>query len=322
MLKWKAFELHTHTCHSDGRFTPDELLSHAADELYDGIAITDHNTMSAFGDIGRDKRKITVIEGIEWTTFNGHMLVLGAEKYVDWRFYNPDTIDSAVTLIKEYNGVVGVAHPFAMGNPVCTGCRWEFNISWNNVDFIEVWSNGWPLVQLDNAFAFRFWTDLLNKGYRLAATNGRDWHEKDEFAKHYAVTYLGIDGDELNQKEALNALKNGRTYVTAGPQMEFTVIEDNRHAYPGDEVMHGSVLAKLLVMPDHRKEIWGGYGINPEYCIIVANGTEILRTGFDINQEVEVYLPVEKGWIRAELYGNYMGFSDMMLAFTSPVYVI
>jgi len=324
MIEWKAFELHTHTCHSDGQFTPEKLCYQAAENLYDGIAITDHNTMSAFGEIDKDleRKTVAVIRGIEWTTFYGHMLVLGAEKYIDWRFYKPDNIDEAINLIKESNGVVGIAHPFAMGNPICTGCRWEFNIeNWDNVDYIEVWSESWPLVQLHNTFAFRLWTDLLNKGFRLSATSGRDWHSNDNPQKHYAVTYLGVDGSELNHWTALQAIRNGRTYVTAGPQLDFNVIGEGKTAYPGDTVRRGYIQMCLQAKVEHRKEIWGGYGISPKYFKLIENGNEIYRCNASEGQSIEVRLPVQKGWIRAELYGEYMGFNDMMIAFTSPVYI-
>lgn len=40
------FELHTHTIHSDGAFTPKELVESAKKHGYYGIALTDHNTSS------------------------------------------------------------------------------------------------------------------------------------------------------------------------------------------------------------------------------------------------------------------------------------
>lgn len=45
-MNWFACELHCHTDHSDGIFTPSELVKSAKEHQLDGIAITDHNTIS------------------------------------------------------------------------------------------------------------------------------------------------------------------------------------------------------------------------------------------------------------------------------------
>ena len=43
-----AAELHCHTCHSDASFLPEELAEAARAEELDVIAMTDHNTTSAW----------------------------------------------------------------------------------------------------------------------------------------------------------------------------------------------------------------------------------------------------------------------------------
>ena len=45
-MRWYPVELHTHTRHSDGAFTVEELVEAAARNGYRALALTDHNTSS------------------------------------------------------------------------------------------------------------------------------------------------------------------------------------------------------------------------------------------------------------------------------------
>lgn len=137
-MSYLPCELHCHTIHSDGDFTVSELQKAAADDHLAIIALTDHNTFSGWDEL--DDNIIPAIRGIEWTTYFGHMLVLGANDFVDWRDAQPDNIDEKIKQVKAVGGIVGIAHPYQLGSPLCTGGRWEFNVrDWRNVDYIEVW---------------------------------------------------------------------------------------------------------------------------------------------------------------------------------------
>jgi len=54
-LTYYPIELHSHTYHSDGEFSPEELLQSARDFGYKGIFLTDHNTNSGLDDIYENK---------------------------------------------------------------------------------------------------------------------------------------------------------------------------------------------------------------------------------------------------------------------------
>ena len=137
-MSYLPCELHCHSVHSDGDYTVCELQKKAIDDHLAIIALTDHNTFSGWDEI--DDNIIPVIRGIEWTTYYGHLLVLGANDFVDWRDANADNIDEKIKQIKAVGGLVGVAHPFQLGSPLCTGGHWDFNVrNWQNVDYIEVW---------------------------------------------------------------------------------------------------------------------------------------------------------------------------------------
>lgn len=245
-MKWIACELHTHTLHSDGRQTFRELAEGAVKLGFDAIALTDHNTMS--GLVGKEEIEreygLTIVPGMEWTTFYGHMVTVGLSEYADWRQATQEDIDQGIADVHRLGGLAGLAHPFRIGSPACTGCFWEYEIGdWNAVDYIEVWSGTFPSIQTDNHRAYRLWTDKLNEGYRIAATSGRDWHAQSDTDKPISVTYLQIEdathaedsGTEVQtdsqkgiseSKQAnfahrevalIQALRAGRASVTIGP---------------------------------------------------------------------------------------------------------
>ena len=85
-MKYYPFELHCHTCHSDGSFTPEELILAAKQRGLSGIALTDHNTAAGVKEAVEYGKKygVLVIPGIEWTTFYGHITVLGGHSGINW----------------------------------------------------------------------------------------------------------------------------------------------------------------------------------------------------------------------------------------------
>ncbi|MEI8378417.1 MAG: CehA/McbA family metallohydrolase [bacterium] len=188
-MNWFSTELHCHTVHSDGSFTVDELKNEAQQHELDGIALTDHNTVSGWAEATNEKESeaISVLKGIEWTTFYGHMLVMDCPVFVDWRDALPDSIDEKISQIRSHGGLVGIAHPYELGSPMCTGCYWDYHITeWENVNFIEVWSEAFPNISLSNQRAVELWNSVLDKGYHVGATYGRDWHRKSDESVPYA----------------------------------------------------------------------------------------------------------------------------------------
>ena len=61
--------LHTHSTHSDGKYSPAELAKIAYDEGYRALAITDHDTATAYPELKEacDKLGIECIFGVEFT---------------------------------------------------------------------------------------------------------------------------------------------------------------------------------------------------------------------------------------------------------------
>ena len=333
MTEWKCFELHTHTLHSDGNFSVAELRSAAGDFLYDGIALTDHNTMSGMDELKTETEEtMPVIPGIEWTTYYGHMVVLGAEKYIDWRFARPDTIDEYTKAIKEAGGVTGIAHPFNLGSPMCTGCYWDFKVqNWNNIDYIEVWSSPFPQRHLKNEMAFKWWTELLNKGHHLAASSGWDWHRPEPDKPILpAATWLGLENGVISSAAVRQALSAGRTIVSIGPYIEpvFTrkqspenQFQEKNFFLPGETLSAGTANFSVTIDENRRKAVWGSFGIHTEKLCLIHNGAQIYSASCGSSLSWEQNVELSPGWIRLEGYGELEGKKDTLLFFTSPWYI-
>lgn len=315
-MKYFPCELHCHTIHSDGDFTPCSLQQTAVKNRLSLIALTDHNTFSGTEEL--DSRICPFIKGIEWTTYFGHMLVLGAESFVDWRDAVPDNIDKKINDVKKAGGLVGVAHPFQCGSPICTGGRWEFNVhNWNNVDYIEIWHEAFHKGNTENSRAEDFWTSLLDKGYHLAASYGRDWHRQQKDGMLFGCTYLGIDG-EVNEKNALSAIKHGRIVVSTGAEFSFTALQNGKTYHIGDTVSDGNTVFSFQTDFDARKEFQSNKNIEYKTIKIITNGRKTVYSGSEKQNGAELILN-KKSWYRAELWGTIDG-QEQPLAITGPIY--
>ncbi|MBD0381405.1 CehA/McbA family metallohydrolase [Paenibacillus sedimenti] len=329
-MPWIACELHTHTFHSDGRQTLRELSLGAKALGFDCITLTDHNTMTGLQDKESVEREtgISIISGMEWTTFYGHMVTIGLTAFVDWRPVGPGDIHAGIARVHAQGGIAGMAHPFRMGSPLCTGCYWEFSVSdWNDIDYIEVWSGTFPSIKSDNARAFRLWTGKLNEGFRIAATSGRDWHVQEPVGGDpVSVTYLGLEeGDVPVTEKAVRALSAGRASVTIGPLL-LLEIEAEGNVYGLGETVSGdrdplvSMIAIAFVDFSVRKGIWdlpeqtyilrliGNAGVMAEYPVNEENP----RVQSDIRNDGLI-------WMRAELWGTVRGVRAL-IAFTNAIY--
>lgn len=323
MMNYFPVELHCHTMHSDGNFTVDELCVEAKKSQLDLIALTDHNTQSGIFELTGELEESTlpVIRGIEWTTYFGHMLVLGAEKYVDWRWAVPETIDTYISEIKAQGGLVGLAHPFDLGSPMCTGGHWDFKVSdWSKVDYIEVWHEDFPSIKTPNLRSIDFWTLLLDKGHKIAPTYGKDWHGLMDEKVPYACTYLGINSEKITADLALTAIRNGRTAVSMGPRFVMYLNDAERIYHIGDSVAGGYYTAYFDIDYSSRNDIWEQYHIKIDEIRLVGKGGAIIET-FQVKSEItKIGVDLKKGWIRSELWGKASG-EKCCIAITGAIYV-
>lgn len=249
-IEFYPFELHTHSVHSDGRFTPDELAESAAKAGLRGFALTDHNTSSGapHAAAAAAKHGLIFIPGIEWTTFYGHITVLGGDFGIDWREVNPDSVCRLASHVKEAGGAVGIAHPFRIGFPICTGGSDDWGIEdYKDFTHYEIWSYRDPSEERTNKLAEKRYFELAKCGSRLSCVYGRDWHGKEDGL--FAATFLGMDGEPTAAK-ALDAVRRGRSYVSTGVTLNARLSDENGTVYAiGDTLPAGEYTLEARLLP-------------------------------------------------------------------------
>lgn len=319
-MNWFATELHTHTCHSDAAFTLPQLCDAAMEADLSLIALTDHNTLSGWEEI--PDQCLPIIRGIEWTTFFGHMVILGANRYVDWRDASLDNIDNKLREIRTAGGLIGIAHPFALGSPMCTGCYWSFPVKrWELVNYIEVWSEGFPAVQTASRRSRALWLSLLDKGYKIAATYGKDWHQKQFEPVPSACTYLGTEAERITTETAFTAISEGRSVVTMGPLISMQLISKDKIFTVGDTVKAGKYHLSIRLDLQARVRQWGRFNLIPQaFYLFDSKERKLACIPVDSRTEYSLDLNLSRGYVRLELLGTALG-KECGLAFTSPVYV-
>lgn len=311
--KWYACEMHCHTLHSDGSFSVKELIDTAVQRHLDGIQITDHNAISAHAEVINPP--IAVLKSIEWTTYFGHMHAMDCKKAVDWRDALPDNIDEKMKQVHSGGGLVGVCHPFQLGTPICTGGRWDYNVrDWSLVNYIEIWSEGCPFMNTPNTRARTLWHSLLDEGYRITPTFGRDWHRSTNDVYHSACTYLLCE-EGLTDMKIKQAVKEGRSVISMGPLFYFNVGEKTI----GDTVQAGEYEIDFTVDFERMKKMGVPEKAVPEKIkLITVGGEEALSVDVPCPR---TKVKLTESWYSAELWGSIDSEKNCLLALTAPVYV-
>lgn len=284
------------------------------------IACTDHNSFAGLPELREqaDACGLIPIFGTEWTTYHGHMLVLGERGYTDWRGVRPADIDRAIADIHKNGGIVGIAHPFAISNPIKTGYHWEFHVSdWNAVDFLEIWSRERAPVKIQSLRAVQLWECLLDRGCHITATSGRDWHAEDK--RSYAHTYVGVEG-ALHTDAILHALRRGRVCLAVRDLLTMEARTADGVLFPSDTVKTQTLRLTLRLHEDPMPQDRGKASVCPEYIRLVNNGSVRLCCPLRAEQQVEIF--AAPGWLRADLIGTYDGVHEQMLALTNPIFLI
>lgn len=318
-FQWFGCELHCHTLHSDGDFTVEELLQTARERGLAGLCLTDHNTTAGWAQAQKSASP-AVLCGIEWTTYFGHMPVLDCREYVDWRDATPDTIDEKLRAVHENGGLCGMAHPFQIGTPICTGGFWQFRVKdYNLIDYLEVWSEGSPYYNTANSRAQALWQSLLDKGYRIAPTLGRDWHRPTGNIYPTACTYLLCPAGVLTPEKMKTALQNGRTGVCVGPLFYF---ETESGKTVGDTVKAGETELHFSIDGTRYRALKPEDRFVPREIRLLTNGGEtVLRLPATAESTYTATVTLEsKRYYRAELWGETNGEPNTQLALTAAIY--
>ncbi|MEE1165073.1 MAG: CehA/McbA family metallohydrolase [Lachnospiraceae bacterium] len=245
------------------------------------------------------------------------MLVLDEQGYTDWRGVQPEGIGAAIASIHQNQGIVGIAHPFALDNPINTGYHWRFQISdWESVDFLEVWSRDNAPCKIQSYRALRLWETLLNRGCHTTATSGRDWHREDTY--HYGHTYVLVE--KLTKEAVLHAIKRGQICLAAGPLLTMKgICAEGTEVQIGDTIDAGKLEIVLELDSETMPNDWEKEAVTAKEIQLIQNGQILCQFAPKARQKISV--EVTSGWLRADLIGEFYGKKDQKIALTNPIYI-
>ena len=274
--RFKRLELHNHTVESDGSLTCQELTEYLAADHVDAFAITDHNTTSGQKKIEQLLEEkhypISLIRGMEYTTYFGHILCLNLAKYVPWNSIDQHRPELLFEAAREKGALVGIAHPFSYGDPFARGCRFEMTISdYSKVDFIEIFNNPESLHEV-NERGTNLWMSLIFSGYQITATSGMDLHNRAKLAGCYATYIEGKNGGNI-ASELDTAIHTHRTWVSKGALLLTEVLPETNEL--------------LLTFTDAHKT---GFAV-PKIAQVVLKGKDkTFTTSVSLDKPVRVSL--------------------------------
>jgi PHP domain len=215
-------EPHLHTLHSDGQDDVPTMLEACREAGYDAVALTDHNTNSGLTEAVdvANSLGLILVPGVEVTTFRGHAVALGVATVPEWRDLEMRGMDHLAAKVRAEGGLLSVAHPAALGSPVCSGCAWEWPIEPASVDLWEVFSAPRPEAEVPLAL----WRDMLRRGARVAPLAAGDTHSRAAAARQRPATY--VYARERSGAGVLEGLRQHRVFASSGEALGLVLERD------------------------------------------------------------------------------------------------
>ncbi|MGI6701603.1 MAG: CehA/McbA family metallohydrolase [Christensenellales bacterium] len=281
--RWLKGDLHTHSVYSDGKFTVPELGEKAIKNGFDYFALTDHNNFFHNKHLP-DIRDLTIIPGVEFTHYKGHMNILGLETPYTGS-YAVNTKDEFLALYKEAYDRGAL---ICLNHPLCSLCpwKWDFDFKYHAV---EVWNGP---MRKDNLRAVSWWHNLLKDGHRVTAVGGSDFHFEfppliNLFARPTTYVYAKSNSPE----DILAAIKEGRAVIVKNPKSPFIEMTSG-NAVIGDSVkLKKDTTVKITVNKLKRG-----------YKLLVYDDDGVIDEVKGKSGRVELDVSVrKKGFVRAEI---------------------
>jgi hypothetical protein len=310
---WYSGDVHIHLARRDARDGRNALAQVSAEDLHVGNLLemgnlaSSHFPQAGWGkDAGRlGKRNHTVVSGQEdpRTSFLGHTIHLNLDAPV--RF--PDTYllyHRVFEAVSRQGGVSGFAHVGFGRSETRVGMA--MNVPLGHVKFAEVAQGG--MVGTD------LWFDFLNLGYRIAPAAGTDY----PYLSHPGAmrSYVHLP-DGYSTDAWFDGLAAGRTFVTNGPLLEFSI----NGAGPGEQVDLGGGGAL---------ESRGTVRLNPDLgeldrVELIVQGEVVATVEAEPGaNEVKLdhrLVPASSTWLVLRGVGHRRHDDGALVSITAPVYV-
>jgi hypothetical protein len=274
------------------------MLHAAAEAGLDFLGVTDHNNVAHQADYGPGGGAFPiVIPGVEVTTYGGHWNAWGTHRWWEFREPTGPEVARAMAGAVEAGAVVSVNHPKPFGP------AWEYDTV-GPAHAVEVWNGPWGGL---NVASLEFWDARLRAGQRLGAVGGSDTHVlrgTDPDARHSPspgcpTTWVEAGprsgaGSRSVVEAILDAIRAGRTFVSASPAGPQVYLDDT----------------------DHGLEVNVVDGAGSALHLVADRGIVAVATVDSPTWSGSFAVPGEVPYVRAQLVGS----SGELRALTSPIW--
>jgi hypothetical protein len=305
---WYCGDTHTHTVYSDGNDTPAQMVEAARGEGLDWFVLTDHGVGPVIQHVLTahqealplsEPGKFVVIPGEEFTTPNYHANIINGTVLELPTATLQQVVDAVLRMDTDEKSVtIKLNHPHWSGTPKAP----QFARELERLPLIELWN--------DNGDGGRntvlLWWELLNKGMKVFAETATDSHNRKTSRLGHRRTYVYLSDLPLTAENIVRALKEGRSFISRGALLIFTV----NGALPGSMVSDRPTTVKVWVQSVHpldRIEIVHNGKVVHSFAL---NG----KTSF----EGEISLELDDGWVLAQAIRKD---DQLTLAMTNPVFI-
>ena len=186
------FDLHVHSKYSsDSGSSVEDILKMAVKKGLDGIAICDHNTIAgsfhAIKHASKMNLPLLVLPGVEVSTTQGHLIVLGLRENIQPGL----TPEETISIARKKGGVIIAVHPFKV--------RSIGNVEGLDIDAIETFNS--RCIFKENNKAEKMAIEL-----GIPRVGGSDSH----MVRTVGIGYTEIDAEPY-EASVLNAIRMGKT---------------------------------------------------------------------------------------------------------------
>ncbi len=262
------------------------------------------------------------------SNFHGHVGMIGARKaFFPWffgpkmpRFGSADRSNGEAMAFAEQNDILPTyVHPIALpqdpfddlaANPIPLELVSDAVLSDNiGIELVCMWTNPLGIAEV--------WYRLLNVGQRTVATSGTDMFTDFQRTPAAGTARLYAEAPDRRRDidSILSQVRAGRTFLTTGPALLFSIGEDAR---PGDVTGLGEQPWQLTLISSEPVDV----------VEIVVNGEVVELLEGVRGGETRVYsgtvsLP-DNGWIAARAHGGggeWPGMAVDQFAHSSPIWI-
>ncbi len=296
-------DCHTHSVHSDGWYTVDEVIDRAKLSRLDFLFLTDHNSMASNAFI-RSSPELTVLPGVEVTYYNGHYNLFGLARPI--RSFVANSREEVLAVMREgkANGAL-----VSINHPMDGSCGWKYGLGDDvPADMVEIWNGPFTPYNQQN---IDLWQRQLCAGRKWPAIGGSDCHRERLFRVIGSPTTC-LYTRSCSGSDILEAMKKGHAYVAMEPEAP------QIHMRMGQAVMgdtYEETIPALLVLTVHDM------GAGDEIRILDQTGVvHQQRTGACARFEM-AYVPTNSRFLRTEVWRMLPSVGETLASISNPIYI-